>query len=116
MIDPPPKLLVTNCSDSSTVEYDEEDEPADQEPMYAVVKRPPSPQAATMATDVVESAASSEQPPSEAIGYRIERIDNDSENEPAEVSIPPRTEEMDILVENNSDSGSFDDAVYEIVD
>ena len=82
--------------------------------MYMVVKKP-SPQAATAASHVVESAAShtSEQP-ADVTGYQIEKI-NDSAEGSVEVSTPPRTEEMGILV-NDSDSGSFDDAVYEIVD
>ena len=86
------------------------DEVASQEPMYTVVNKPP-PQAATAASHVVESAPlhTSEQP-ADVTGYQIEKI-----NDSAEVSTPPRTEEMEILV-NNSDSGSFDDAVYEIVD
>ena len=84
-----------------------------QEPMYTIVK--PSPRAATVASNVVESASlhTSEQP-ADVTGYQIEKI-NDSAEGSVEVSTPPRTEEMGILV-NNSDSGSFDDAVYEIVD
>lgn len=90
------------------------DEVAQQEPLYTVVKKP-SQRAATAASRVVELASSqtSEQP-SEVTGYQIEPI-NESE-ESAEVCTPPRTEEMGVLVENKSDSGSFDDAVYEIVD
>lgn len=87
------------------------DESAGQEPMYMVVKKP-SLRAATAATQVVEVASShtSEQP-TEAIGYQIESI-SDSEEK---VSTPPRTEEMGVLVENTN-SGSYDDAVYEVVD
>ena len=87
------------------------DEVASQEPMYTVVNKP-SPRAATAASHVVESALShtSEQP-ADVTGYQIEKI-NDSAEGSVEVSTPPRTEEMEILV-NNSDSGSFDDAVYD---
>lgn len=109
-IDPPPKPLVT--TNSNTVEGHDSvnaDEVNSQEPMYAVVKKP-SQQAATAAshvTHVVESA-SSEQLPNEAYGYQIERINDSVKELAAEVSTPPRTEEMDILVENNSDSESYD--------
>lgn len=84
--------------------------------MYMVVKKP-SPQAAIAPSDVVESDTSySPEQPTEVTGYQIERVNDTATAEKSpEVSTPPRTEEMGILVEN-SDSGSFDDAVYEIVD
>ena len=90
------------------------DKVANQEPMYTVVNKP-SPRGSTTASQVGESTSShtSEQP-TNVTGYQIEKV-NDSAEGSVEVSVPPRTEEMEILV-NNSDSGSFDDAVYEIVD
>jgi len=91
------------------------DEVAQQEPVYTVVKKP-SQRAAPAASQVVESTSSqiSEQP-SEAASYQVERI-NEPEEESPEVCTPPRTEEMGVLMEDKSDSGSFDDAVYEMVD
>lgn len=105
---------MTEHSDTTVTGSINADEVASQEPMYTVVNKP-LPRAATAASHVVESTSShtSEQP-ADVTGYQIERISDSAEGS-VEVGTPPRTEEMEILV-NNSDSGSFDDAVYEIVD
>ena len=105
--------------------------------MYTVVKKP-SPQDPTTASHMVESSSShNSDQPTNVSGYQMEKI-NDSAEGLVEASVPPRTEEMEILVNNsdsggsveasvpphteemeilvnNSDSGSFDDAMYEIV-
>lgn len=90
-----------------------DDEATSQEPLYSVVKKPSPQPEATAASCGSASPLTTEQP-TEVTGYQIERV-TDSPEEPAEVSTPPRTKEMETLVES-SDSGSFDDAVYEVVD
>ena len=109
-IDPPPKPSLTNHS----VVEDTDDE-ASQEPVYTVVKKPSS-RVATAANDEVDPVVSSHTSgqPTDVIGYQIERV-NESAEQSVEANTPPRTEEMEILVEN-TDSGSFDDAVNEIDD
>lgn len=110
-IDPPPKPSVTN---HSVVEATNNDDEAGQSPVYTVVKKPLS-RAAIAASDEVESVSlHTSSQPTDVTGYQIERV-NDSAEQSVEVNTPPRTEEMEILVEN-TDSGSFDDAVNEIDD
>ena len=106
-IDPPPKPSVTN---HSVVEATDDDE-ASQSPIYTVVKKPLS-RAATAASDEVASHTSGQ--PTDMTGYQIERV-NDSAEQSVEVNTPPRTKEMEILADN-TDSGSFDNAVNETDD
>lgn len=91
---------------------------AGQGSLYSVVTKP-SPQAATAANHVVGSASPpplTSGEPHEVTGYQVERINKSAEQSP-EVHTPPRTEEMDILVEDKTpDFESVDDTVYEIVD